>query len=37
MAILLYKQKVIGKKGKLFPFDKKLIVKYQRSGEGSDR
>ena len=25
------------KKGKLIPFDKKLIVKYQRSGEGSDR
>jgi len=25
------------KKGKMIPFDKKLIVKYQRSGEGSDR
>ena len=25
------------KKGKMILFDKKLIVKYQRSGEGSDR
>jgi len=25
------------KKGKLIPFSEKLIVKYQRSGEGSDR
>ena len=25
------------KKGKMIPFDKKLIVKYQKSGEGSDR
>ena len=25
------------KKGKMIPFSEKLIVKYQRSGEGSDR
>ena len=25
------------KKGKLIPFDKKLVIKYQQSGEGSDR
>ena len=25
------------KKGKLIPFDKKIVIKYQQSGEGSDR